>query len=152
MTSWKLRKQSRQIDGVTFDVGLLPVSAGRAVLVRLTHLFGGGLAAAVRSSGEGKAEVGALGGAVSGLLERLNTEDLDWLCDQLATVTTVTHADGRRQPLTHDGVMDEVFAGRYMLLAQWLQFCVEVNYSDFFVAAKRAIGALLQGSGETPTP
>lgn len=138
-TPWLLRKQTRVIDGVSFEVGLLNVATGRAVLVRLTHLVGGGLAAALKGGSLAAADVGGL---VSGLLERLNTEDLAWLHEQFASVTNVTHSDGRKQPLGQEGVADELFAGRYLLMFQWLQFCVEVNFADFFAKARLALGAL----------
>ncbi len=108
--------KSRVIDGVTYEVTQLGAKVGRLVLNRLAKVIG---AAADSDT------------PVADFTRALTDEDLTYLCDTFAAMTTceIPEAPGAKPGLA--GVFDMHFAARYDAMLQWLWFCVEVNFASF---------------------
>ena len=133
------KPQKKTIDGVEYTVTPLGAITGTDVLMALTKLLGP-----------------LMGNkSMEGLLSNLKTDDIKFLCTTFAETTSVTIlAQGGKKvtvPLAGD-FFDEHFAQKYMQMFEWLAFCVEVNYADFFGKAAAAIGsatAKLKGLSST---
>lgn len=123
---------SKTLGDLTFKVGLLSVANGREMLVRLQRTFG----PAIGEMAEGR---GGIARAFAQIAERLDSKDLTWVCDTLAERSSVVHPDGREQPLKQN--IDEIFAGKYGLMFQWIEFCLETNYADFLGPLQKAVEA-----------
>jgi hypothetical protein len=123
---------SKTLGDLTFKVGLLSVANGREMLVRLQRTFG----PAIGELAEGR---GGVARAFAQVAERLDSKDFTWVCDTLAERSSVVHPDGREQPLKQN--IDEIFAGKYGLMLQWIQFSLETNFADFLEPLREAYEA-----------
>lgn len=128
-----LTSESREIDGVTFKVGLLNVANGREMQVRLLRTFGPAL---------GELMDGGFARALGSVADRLDTKDFTWLCDTLAARSSVVFPDGRELPLKD--AQEETFAGHYDRMLSWIEFCLEVNYPGFFGKLRTGLDTLRQ--------
>jgi hypothetical protein len=120
--------QERVIDGMTFRVTQLPAMRGVKMLNRLVRILGPAagraFAGADPSAGLGGLDVGALGGAVAALTERLSDDELESIIRTLLETATVDNT-----PLLP--VFDLKLQGRMGSLLKLLGFALEVNYSNF---------------------
>lgn len=133
-----MKPEKKIIDGTEYQVTPLGAVIGRKVLLRLTKVFSPAL----------------LSKDLSSLLEQLDDETLDYLCDTFAESTNVVMQAEKTKvlaPLAGD-MFDKHFARKYMQMFEWLAFCVEVNYADFFArvaVALKAATAKLKGLSST---
>lgn len=102
--------QTREIDGITYEVTPLGAIKGSQVFVRLLKVLG-----PVFTSKD-----------VGSLFEHLTEEDMNYLREAFAPTTLVM---GKGQL---DKIFDIHFAGQMMSMLKWLFFAMEVNFSDFF--------------------
>lgn len=113
---------SRTIGDVTYHVVPLAAGAALRVMTRVLKMaapsFGD-----VASLREAASAVGTL---LSGVAESLDDGAVEYICAELAKVTQVEAAPGKRQELA--GMFDEHFRGRIVELFEWLRFAAEVTY------------------------
>ncbi len=109
--------KTKSIGQLDYTVTQLGATAGRKVLVRLAKVIGAGL-----------------GGPepISGMLAAVNDDDMAFMCDQFAALTTVKIGD--KSPGLKD-IFEEHFAGKHLEMIYWLAFCIEVNFGSFLDAA-----------------
>ncbi len=107
----------KTIGASQYEVTLLPAKKGAKVLAKLPKLQG----------------------IVSG---GISDEDLDFLCDTFAATTQVLQASAKGVMPLKD-VFDLHFSGKYSEMLQWVAFCVEVNFKDFFPAG---LGDMVAGA------
>lgn len=148
-----IESHTRTIGRHAYTVTQIKAKQGNAVLVRLAKLAGPTLASLFTGAESGpedaldRVSVEGLGGALRAFSAGLTEADLDWLCSTFADCTTVETEPGSIKPLR--GIFDLHFAGAYLEMFEWLAFCLEVNYADFFGAlATRA----KQAKAPRPTP
>jgi hypothetical protein len=72
------------------------------------------------------------------IARRMSVADFDWICDEMAKVTTVGIPDPLNpgRPPTFVSLAeryDDHFRGRYMAQMDWLKGALETNFGDFFV-------------------
>jgi hypothetical protein len=133
-----IETHTRTIGRHAYNVTQLKAKQGNAVLVRLAKVAGPPLAALFAGGDKSQADaldrisLDGLGAALSSFASVLSEADLDWLCVTFADCTTVETEPGAVKPLR--GIFDLHFAGAYLDLFEWLAFCLEVNYADFFGA------------------
>jgi hypothetical protein len=128
------RKQiDSEIDGVKFRVTTLPFGKSKGLLVFLGKKVGPALSALA-----GSLTLESAVPALAGALENLNESDLDHVMDVLTADACVVLPDGRTPLLCHADVREEVFGGRVLLFFRFLAFALEVNYADFFAAARKS--------------
>lgn len=140
-----LKTEERTIGGSAYKVTQLGASAGMQLMVRLTKVLGPVLGELTRGMGEGETDLmsvrgDALAGALQQLGEKLNYEDLDYVCETLGAFTEVSNGDGKWLRLKRD-IREVHFAGNYGDLFRWLGFALEVNYASFFGGSD--VGAVL---------
>ena len=116
-----IQVQSKVIGGVRYDVTPLAAGSALKLAARVARVI-----APVIADVSSMAEVkGALGSALSDLLESLDDATVEYLYTTMAPSTIVVTA-GARLPL--DKCFDEHFRGRVMECLEWLKFALEVNY------------------------
>lgn len=120
-----MRKETKQIGGATYHVETYNVVTGREALVRLQRMFGPAMGELIE--GRGKTGIARALGDLSG---RFAVADLEWFVAKTAEKTAVEHADGRLVPMRPD-VQEDLFAGNYLTMFEWLEFALEVNFKDF---------------------
>jgi hypothetical protein len=135
----ELQKQTKEIDGVTYEVTPLPFGVGQKALMRFLRIAAPLLAAATEES---KNQM-ALGAAVMKAIPAVISEaDLDYFSEQFGNYSRYAH-DGKMVPLVKVN-QETHFAGKYYEFFQWLVFCLEVNFSGFFAGIMRGgSGAVL---------
>lgn len=132
------------LDGKSYEYKPLPVSKGLRVLTRLAKVVGpalgqllGGaesLSSLVASAGEG----GDVGGAIVTLCEKLDADELDALCRDLASATMVQGERGL-VPLLPQWELH--FQGDYTGLFLWLRWCLGVELGPLASALQRMVPA-----------
>lgn len=131
-----LTAEQRTIDGIEFEIGMLPVKEARAVLVKLTKLLG----PVIREFGKdparalGDVDTSTLAAALAALSDSASAEDLDFLVARFSDCSKTLI--GPNMVRMVPAVSDQVFAGRLLSQFRWLWACVEVNYADFFSALR----------------
>ena len=133
MSNAGFRNEERTIGEFTYRVTQLDTLTGIDVATRLMTKFG----AALR---EGKTDDTLQ--AVGALVEKLTSEEVKYYVNLFAARTEVIQPDGK-EPYLKD-ILAVHFAGRYGDLVEWLQFCFEVNFRDFFVKVRERIGPLVR--------
>lgn len=93
---------------------------GRKVFARLLQTVGPALGAV---GGSAEAALGML-------VSRLDEPTLEYLCEQFAPQTSVSH-ESKMVPL--QAIFDRHFACNYGEMILWLVFGLEVNFASFFV-------------------
>lgn len=131
------KSQTKKIGTTTYTVTPLGAQAGRSILMLLMGKMGPAITEGQKNGG-GAAFVGAL-------VSAMDEPTVERLCNEFAPRTEVKLGDGKAPNL--DAIFENHFAGNYGELLGWLQFCLEVNYSSFFVEAQRLVG---WGSPKTP--
>ncbi len=126
--------QTTTIGAWRYSVKPLPAGQGLALMARLSKMLGPGVAALVANDGSG-----AIGRALSGLLERVNPEEVVEIARQLAATTEVSQA-GAKAPASLAEVFDVHFAGDYGPMMEWLKFALEVNFGPFVAALRGRLG------------
>lgn len=117
-----IEKHTRQIGQFTYETATLDAIKGRRAFVRLFNTIGN-----VLSGADSTLDV------ASNVMSKLTAADLDHFCDLFGAVTTVTGGDyGDKTPLLVAQTFQNHFAGNYLDMAEWLAFCIEVNFGNFF--------------------
>lgn len=126
-----IEKRTTTIDGHTYTLTLFGAKEGQRVLLRLAKILGPAAAEIVTRGDEGAAAAiqMALGTAADADLEFL-TDSFCARCDLVYTMTT--GAGPRPTPTPLKTQYDEHFAQRYMALGEWLFWCIQENFADFF--------------------
>lgn len=122
-------KHKATIDGVEYEVSMLPARRGQRLFHRLLSIIGPPLAAAIGSLDDDAAE---LAPALSMLFAKATPDELDDIFQELAEVTLV---DGK--PLKP--IYDVHFAGRHLAAHRWALFALRCQYADFFDAIASAL-------------
>ncbi len=112
------------IDGVTFELSLLGAKTGRRVLTRLMNALGPVIAGASLSNEKERALT-----LISGALENLDPDFVDFLCETFAPISFVEVEGGKRPKVSE--VFDVFFRAKYGLMIKWLIECVKYNFGDF---------------------
>lgn len=123
MISFERQAVIKTIGGIEFSIYPLGALTGRKVLTRL-----------IRMAGPAMGKDTSLADLLGGIKE----EDVEYLCDVFGQVTMVTLAPDKKPDLKT--VFDNVFAGRYEVMTEWLKACLEVNFSSFFQNLGSALG------------
>lgn len=123
------------IDGVTYQVRMLPARRAQRLLIRLGRIIGPGLGALQDLDEELGTALFAR--AASALFLSADEEAVDGILMELAEVTL---ADGK--PLKP--IYDIHFAGRIFSAGRWAAFALKAQYSDF----SDALAGVLQEAGE----
>lgn len=125
-----MRKQESDTIGEhTYTVTQLGALQGRVAATRLARIVG----PLMGSAGDAGAALGRLAGA-------LHEDDVNYFCDLLAPLTTVSGgAYGSKAPRLQD-IFDAHFAGHYFEMAKWLAFALKVNFGSFFDDLSRELG------------
>lgn len=124
--------QQKVIDGYRIDMSPLPAFAALEQFTALTGLIG---PAAMSLLGKDE----ALAGALAASLGKVKGADVTALTRALLATTSVT-VNGQTVPLLP--IFDTEFQGKLLTVFKILAFAIEVNYGDFFAAAKGALGPL----------
>lgn len=135
------RKQSRQLDGVTYEVTPLPFGVGKRELIRFIKL-----ASPVISAAFEKQDSRAMAASIFGVVpDVLTDEDVDHFRNTFGPYSQFQQ--GAEWLKLTTAQQDLHFAGRYMSFMKWLAFCFEVNFSDFFAGIRdgAGVGAVLMG-------
>jgi hypothetical protein len=119
-----------EIDGHRYHVEAMGAKQARLVQFRLLRVF-----APLASLLDKNA------GAFAAAMRNADPDDYAWLCDTFAATTKVEiKAPGAgdsttlSKPMRLSDVYDGHFKKRSKAHAEWLFFCVKVNFSDFFDA------------------
>ncbi len=139
--------QSKVIDGVTYEVQMLPGTKSWKMLLRLGKMIGPALGKVIDGS-EGSlqnlmnadlSEV-FIGEALTALTERMDEAEVEIIIQQLAECTIVDN-----KPLK--GIFELHFQGNPGALLKWLAFAVQANFAPF----SNALASVQQGQQEGET-
>ena len=121
-----VKTETREIDGLTFEVTQLPFMRQGKVFARLAAAFGPALAKMADGGLDRE-----LGSALEVLFARLTESEFDYLVKALLETAYVRDGDRR---ICVGQNPDAVLSGRNMTGLKLLKFAVEVNWQDFFGA------------------
>lgn len=152
-----MEMQKEEIDGVTYEVAMLPARASwrllqeilRAIAPPLGVLLGEvfddaaslkGIASKVKLKIVGDSDSDSVVGgknlsgkileqAIAALMKSTGPDFIDELTDQMAKVTIVTGTEAGGKL---DKIFDHHFMGKMSSLTKWLAFALRVQYADFF--------------------
>ena len=148
----KLETREKMIGKRVYTLELSGFLDARKALVRLGNIVAPAIAAAALKDGAKTVAsdatvgqiIGALSGGISTLLARLSDDDFDYFTNLFAPRTRVKEGD-KEWSLAKKGVADHFDSVPMIEFYEWLAFCFEANFADFFAdAAKRLSGALPQ--------
>lgn len=126
--------QSKTIDGVEYEVRMLPATEGQLMLTQIGRILGPAFSRAVAGEGGIDQDISTvLASAIPALFAAAEPKEIDGILKKLAEVTL---ADGK--PLKP--IYDVHFAGKIGSLAKWAGFSLRVQYADFFDALASALG------------
>lgn len=137
----KLKSETKTIGENQYTVTVLPVVSGREALVRLQRLLAGGIGAITQGN---RQDIPA---ALAGISERLTAADLEWFCEKFGKATSVAMPpsddapQGRVLVLAGSDAQTAVFAGNYLEMFEWLEFCIEVNFATLLEKIKGALAS-----------
>ena len=137
------KTESKIIGGLEYKVSQLGAIKGRTAFLRLVKALGPVVGGLVDPKGAPRQSLDLAD--MFGKLA-LTDADLTYFCDIFSEKTFVVK--GSQMPRL-DNVFDDHFAGRYLDMVQWLAFCVQVNFADFFGGA--LIAAVDPASPSAPT-
>jgi hypothetical protein len=134
------RKVSKTIDGVVYEVTPLPFGVGRKALMRAIRIVSPIISAAFKE-GDPRATAAAI---FDVLPDALSDEDVEYFAQTFGPYSQFQ--SGTEPTKLTTAQQDLHFAGRYYAFMQWLLFCFEANFADFFSGIKNGagIGALLK--------
>lgn len=124
--------QNRIIDGYTVQMSPLPAFVALEQFTSLTALLGPSVMSLL-----GKDE--ALAAALAASVRSVKPADVSGLVRALLATTHIT-INGATVPVLP--VFDTEFQGKLLTVFKIAAFAIEVNYGDFFEAAKGALGPL----------
>jgi hypothetical protein len=133
MTNAGFRQEEKDIGEYRYRVTQLDTLTGIDVAARLVTKFG----SALRDGNSDNTFQ-----AVGAIAEKLTAEEIKYYVNLFASRTEVIFPDGR-EPYLKD-ILAIHFAGRYGDLVEWLHFCFEVNFRDFFDKIRARIGPLVK--------
>ena len=131
-----LKSETREIGGRKFNVTQLGTGDGLRIFFKLGKLVGPSVGALIKQWQGKSIDKHALGAALTELVEKLEWADFKELVALCAksTAEIVTNDDGETRRIDLSKTIETVaFAGDYLSLMQWLGFCLELNFSSFFV-------------------
>lgn len=125
-------KQERKIGDCTYVVSTLGAKQARKVQFRLVKMLGPATAGLVKA----ESVAAAVGSALQTFSSVAQEDDLEYLYDAFASVTTVkkpiVSTSGSEITLSLEKVFDTHFRGHTGYMNLWLAFAIEVNFSSFF--------------------
>lgn len=130
-----LKKETKTIGEHTYEVTQLDAVRGRSVFLRFAKLIAPGAGDVVENTGE---ETNTrIVKALAKIVQNVSEEDLNVFCDVFSqsTCLQVTGDDGRMRAPKLKETFNLHFAGNYDEMIQWLYFCFEVNFGNFFAKA-----------------
>lgn len=122
----------------TYRTKQLGAVAARKLLMRLVKVLGPAFSAFLRNNASLDSKklldmkLDVIAQAVEEFSNIATDEDLEYVCAVFGAVSTVEFSDGRSIHLDKQG-QDTHFSGRLFEMLKWLGFCLEANFSDFFV-------------------
>ena len=131
-----LETKSKTIGRFEYRVTQLKLKKARSMFTRLIGMLGpalGELAAGGKPN---------LATAVQALSERMTDDNLTLVTETFGESTVIDAGDGKLPTLV-PAFMETHFAGHFGEMFQWLAFCIEVNYADFFDVLS-GLGAAVQ--------
>lgn len=128
-----LKKEIKIIDGETFELTQMMATASLRLLPRLGAAMGPALSKlSITSKDIGHLDLTMAGEAIAALTQKLTSDELDYIVQQLLYSLAVNGKPCEPGP---GKAFDIIFAGRTLLVFKLLKFALEVNYGDFFAAA-----------------
>lgn len=145
-------RQTREIDGRTYEVTQLDERTARATFLRLGKLLGPSLAElskGLATGNLGDLTIESVASALARLLYGASEEDLEYFCAVMRKTTKVQVLPGQGFAQLSEGM----FRGQLFSLFKWLVFAFEVNYTDFLDGLRTLTPAPKSAeTNETPSP
>jgi len=116
------KSEEKQIGDYTFEVSTLNFSDGMKVKAKADKLL------MLKISDEGEFEEGVSPLSASVFMD-IDIDNLEFVIGKFAERSRVKQAGGSYLPLASQKEL--IFAGNYELMYQWLDFAIEVTYSNF---------------------
>jgi hypothetical protein len=123
------------VDGNRYRATALPAIAGRKLYLRVLKAAAPGLAV-IAGAKDGDADSAVLG-LIATVVQNLDVQLFDDLCDQMAAQTVLLESD-RQIPLS--SVFEVHFSARYQPMVQWLLECLKVNKFLDFLPGNAGLG------------
>ncbi len=120
MTNSLMQVKPVEIDGLVFQIRLLPFGDARIVYSKLQRLMS--------AFGEEAAEAGLGFFMFAGLAGAINDDDLKLYIDTFGKKTDVALGPNQSVILSDDNNRQLVFAGRFEMMFAWLDACIEYNF------------------------
>lgn len=139
-----IETKEKEIDGSVYRVTQLGSKAARRVFLRLSKLIVPALAQSIK----GTENIPAI---LESLVQHLSDDDVDFVCEALASVTKVvdigTNSKGDKFDSVNnlDKCFEEQFRGKTLQQFQWLAWAIEVNFADF-LAESGLKSAMINGA------
>lgn len=132
-----LKKNTKEIEGTTYEVTTLPFGLGQEVLVRFINLVGP-IFASLSNEGMPIEEIALK--IIADIGMTLKNEDVSFFAESFGTYTKYSSdiGDGKMPVLTK-AARELHFAGEYGKFFAWLSFCFEVNFGGFFAGLRLRI-------------
>jgi hypothetical protein len=149
-----------EIDGFTYTIGRLPPRRALKLENRLLRALGPAVAQLVTAiplkDGKpdlAKLDLGALGGALQGLMAQLTPEEQDVIMAELLSTVIVSTPEGKGGAVMP--LFDAHFDGRLHAVFKLCWAALEENFGGFIaplVAAARTAGAAILSRASTTSP
>lgn len=118
----------KDINGRRYETPKLAAKAGRKLLLRLTKVVGPFIA--VGSAGGGLTSIDAR--ALVSALEGASEEELEHVLSVLTAKAQVEVSPDRKLPLRTETAQDEVWAGNYGEMMEFMVWALGANFEGFF--------------------
>jgi hypothetical protein len=146
-----LKRETRSIDGLDFAVTQHGARRSLRLDARIMRQLGPGLADVLTGERVDGGDLAAMARGLVPLFAHLTDDDADALVSEILAFTSVV-VDGCNLEMSKAAHFEQAFAGRRMTLWKVVGFALEVNYRDFFDAARAAIERLKVAGGDAASP
>jgi len=147
-----LKNETRKIGDYTYTIQVLPLAESRAVYAKVKKVLALKAEPPTKDLGSLSTALGAT--MCTHMVEQMSEADLDAVVKALSGTTRVDFGDGRELSLGgRDGALtqSECFCGALELMFEWIDACLEVNFSGVLEKMRGASAKLAEGAAEAPT-
>ena len=135
-----MRKTEKKTLGErTYIVTQMGGVQGRKVLMRFLQVAGGALGALTGKGGKAQMQEG-----IKSLVEGLSEENTEYFFNAFTEGTQVQLDATHTVLLSNPGMFDDLFAGNYVEMMEWLVFSFQVNFGHFLDGGSALLAQMAQ--------
>jgi len=139
----KVKTERKMIDDLDVQVTQIAAMPSLDLLAKLGDLVGPAMAQIAGllpgENSPGQINAAALSPVVESIFQQIGKQGIRPVLSSILSCVVVWE-EGKSLPLSDEKVVNGVFTGRLLTLAQVVRFSLEVNYGDFFELLRSVVG------------